>query len=42
VASGRSRTSLYLARVAGAILFYLPFLIAALALGIAGTIILHG
>lgn len=42
VASGRSRTSLYLARVAGAILFYLPFLIAALALGIAGTIIFHG
>ncbi|MDA8026256.1 MAG: hypothetical protein M0T78_06945 [Actinomycetota bacterium] len=42
VSSGRSRISIYAARVAGAILFYLPFVVVALLVAMFATSVLHG
>ncbi len=42
VSSGRGRGSIYAARIGGAILFYLPFLVVALLLAMFATSIFHG
>lgn len=42
VTTGRSRLGLFAARVAGSILFYLPFILIALAISIGATFAFHG